>query len=302
MKMHERWFDADGIWVHTAAWEPDTPRLGTSPIVLIHGLGGSTVNWELVGAGLSERMGTVVTALDLPGFGRTRTPDLLASFEAHRHVVTTFLRERGPAMLAGNSMGGSISVSLAARHPELVLGLVLVDAAYPRPNRNFDQLTRTAKFATLALPRVATPVLNARARRLGSEGLVDATLRFVLADPEQLDPSVRARLVALATERRTYPEAAGAYAQSGGTLFRYIVSRMRADLDQITAPTMVMHGRQDRLVPVSFARAVARNRSDWQYVELAECGHAPQLESPARFVDLVSSWNDRQLRDPATHA
>ena len=302
MRMHERWFDADGIWVHTVAWEPDTPTPGAPPVLLVHGLGGSTVNWELVGAALSERLGTVVTALDLPGFGRTRTPDRPASFEAHRHVVTTFLRERGPAIVAGNSMGGSISVSLAARHPELMRGLVLVDAAYPRPGRNFDQLTRTAKFATLALPRVATPVINARARRLGSEGLVDATLRFVLAEPDRLDPSVRARLVALASERREYPEAAGAYAQSGGTLFRYIVSRMRVDLDQITVPTMVMHGRQDRLVPVSFARAVASRRSDWQYVELAECGHAPQLESPARFVDLVSTWNDHRLRDPATHA
>ena len=181
MTMHERWFDADGRWVHTVDWHASEPRAGAVPLVLVHGLGGSTVNWYLVGGQLSETLGTRVTAVDLPGFGRTRTPDRPASFEAHRHVVTTLLRTRGPAVLAGNSMGGSISVSLAARHPELVRGLVLVDAAFPRPNGNLDQLARTAKFATLTLGRVATPVVNARARRLGSEGLVDAI-------PRRLEP------------------------------------------------------------------------------------------------------------------
>lgn len=302
MTMHERWFDADGRWVHTVDWHPATQDADAPPLVLVHGLGGSTVNWELVGAALSERMQTRVTALDLPGFGRTRNEHGPAGFEAHRRVVTALLKERGPAIIAGNSMGGAISVSLATRHPELVLGLVLVNAAYPRPNGNLDQLARTVKFATLTFPRAATPIVNARARRLGPDGLVDATLLAVLAEPELLDATVRDRLIALADERRQYPEAAGAYAQSGGTLFRYLVTRMRADLDALTVPTMVMHGRRDRLVPVSFARAVARRRPEWKYVELADCGHAPQLESPTRFVDLVSAWTDRELRDPATLA
>ncbi len=291
--MQQRWFDADGTWVHTVEWQPETVDPDATPLVLVHGLGGSTVNWDLVGPELSRRLGAPVTALDLPGFGRSRIFDGPASFESHRHIVTTLLRDRGPAMLAGNSMGGSISVSLAARHPELVRGLILVNAAYPRPNANFDQLARTAKFAMLTLPRMATPVVHARARRMGPEKHVDATLQFVLSEPELLDPEVRARLVELATVRTQYPEAAGAYAQSGGTLFRYIVTRMRSDLDTVRAPTMVMHGRHDRLVPVSFARAVAQRRTHWQYVELADCGHAPQLEAPGRFVDLVSHWIER---------
>jgi pimeloyl-ACP methyl ester carboxylesterase len=291
--MQQRWFDADGTWVHTVEWQPETPDPDAPPVVLVHGLGGSTVNWELVGAELSRRLGATVVALDLPGFGRTRSTENVNSFETHRHVVKQVLVDRGPALLAGNSMGGSISVSLAARHPELVRGLILVNAAYPRPSGNIEQLARTAKFAMLTLPRVATPIVNARARRLGSERIVDSTLRFVLAEPELLDPAVRTRLVELAAERDRYPEAAGAYAQSGGTLFRYIVTRMRADLDAITVPTMIVHGRLDRLVSVTFARAVSQRRADWHYVELADVGHAPQLETPDRFVELVARWVDR---------
>ena len=70
--MHERWFDADGRWVHTADWEPTEPRPGAIPVVLVHGLGASTLSWELVGHGIADRLGTRVTALDLPGFGRSR--------------------------------------------------------------------------------------------------------------------------------------------------------------------------------------------------------------------------------------
>ncbi len=250
-----------------------------SPVLLVHGLGASTLSWELVAAELATTLRRRVTAIDLPGFGRTRCLDRAADFATHRSVISAYLDERGPALVMGNSMGGALAASVAAARPELVGGLVLVDAAYPRPGRNLEQLTRTLRFAALTVPRVAAPLLGARSRRLGPERLVDATIQFVLAEPDRLDRSLRQRLVALATERHHYPEAATAYAQSGGSLFRHLLSDMRGDLDAIAAPTLVLHGRRDQLVPVAYARAVAERRTDWRYVELADCGHAPQLET-----------------------
>jgi pimeloyl-ACP methyl ester carboxylesterase len=299
--MHERWFDADGRWVHTVGWEPSEPRADAVPVVLVHGLGASTLSWGLVAGDLANRLGTRVTALDLPGFGRSRA-DSPATMASHRAAVTALLQAQGPAILMGNSMGGATGVGVAARRPELVHALVLVNAAFPRPGANLDQLARTARYAALTLPAVAAPIVRARAQRLGPERLVDTTLGLVFADRERIDPALRERLVALAVERRAYPEAARSYTESGGSLFRYLTSGMRADLDAVRAPTLVMHGRRDRLVPVSFARAVAERRDDWRYVELADCGHAPQLELPARFVDIVSRWADRELPDPAAHA
>jgi pimeloyl-ACP methyl ester carboxylesterase len=298
--MHERWFDADGRWVHTVDWEPAVARPDAVPVVLVHGLGASTLSWELVGQDLADRLGTRVTALDLPGFGRSRSLDRPATMSSHREAVTALLQASGPALVMGNSMGGATIVGVAARRPELVHGLVLVNAAFPRPGANFDQLARTARYAALTLPAVAAPIVRARAQRLGPERLVDTTLGLVFADGGRVDPELRARLVALATERRGYPEAARSYTDSGGSLFRYLTSGMRQDLDAVRAPTLVLHGRRDRLVPVSFARAAARRRDDWRYVELADCGHAPQLELPTRFVDVVSRWAERELRDPAT--
>jgi pimeloyl-ACP methyl ester carboxylesterase len=299
--MHERWFDADGRWVHTVTWEPEAPRAGAAPVVLVHGLGASTLSWELVGAQLARRFGTRVTAFDLPGFGRSRTTTP-ATMGSHRAALTALLRAQGPATVMGNSMGGATGVGVAARHPELVHALVLVNAAFPRPGANLDQLARTMRYAALTLPSVAAPIVRARAQRLGAERLVDTTLGLVFAERERIDPDLRDRLVELAHERRSYPEAARSYTESGGSLFRYLTAGMRADLDAVRAPTLVVHGRRDRLVPVSFARAVAARRDDWRYVELADCGHAPQLELPDRFVDVVTRWAEHDFRDRAARA
>lgn len=300
--MHERWLEADGLWIHTVDWDPVEARPGARPVVLVHGLGASTVSWELVATHLADRLRTRVTALDLPGFGRTRCTDRAASMSAHRRAVTALLDDRGPAVVMGNSMGGATAVGVAARRPELIRGLVLVNAAFPRPGANFEQLARTARYAAFTLPAVAAPIVRSRVQRLGPERIVDTTLGLVFAERERIDPEVRTRLIELATDRKAYPEAARTYAESGGSLFRYLTAGMRQDLDAVHAPTLVLHGRRDRLVPVSFARAIARRRDEWRYVELADCGHAPQLELPERFVDIVSRWVERELPDPAAHA
>ena len=151
-------------------------------------------------------------------------------------------------------------------------------------------MSRTAKFAALTLPRAATPIVRARARALGHQGLVDATLAMAMTHPEQLDPAIRAKMISLSAERHGFPETATSYTLAGGSLFRYLAGPMRRDLAAIHCPTLIMHGRRDRLVPVAWARALAAKRRDWKFVELESCGHVPQLEQPERFVGVVMNW------------
>jgi pimeloyl-ACP methyl ester carboxylesterase len=100
-------------------------------------------------------------------------------------------------------------------------------------------------------------------------------------------------MVSLAAERHGFPETATSYTLAGGTLFRYLAGPMVRDLATIQCPTLIMHGRRDRLVPVAWARALAAKRKDWTYVELDGCGHVPQMEQPDRFVGTVMSWLQR---------
>ena len=104
-------------------------------------------------------------------------------------------------------------------------------------------------------------------------------------------------MIALAAERTSFPETAASYTLSGGTLFRYLVGPMRRDVAAIHCPTLILHGRRDRLVPIGFARALARRRRDWPLVELDGCGHVPQLEQPDRFVSTVDGLARPGARD-----
>jgi pimeloyl-ACP methyl ester carboxylesterase len=108
-------------------------RTGTgTPIVLIHGLGGSADWWRRNVSALSARH--TVAAVDLIGFGRNRfflrRSSLPLTFDEIASLLARWLESAfdGPVHLVGNSMGGQIAIHLAARRPELVRSLVLVNA------------------------------------------------------------------------------------------------------------------------------------------------------------------------------
>ncbi len=154
-------------------------------------------------------------------------------------------------------MGGAIAVGVAARRPELVSSLVLVAPALPSAPGSFDQWQVAVRFAGLAVPVIATPVVAARMRRMGPRGVVDGTMSLSMRHADRLDADVRSRMVALATERASLGgESPRAYTQAAASLVRYVTGRMRDDLGAVD-PDPPVHGTHDRLVPVSFARAAA---------------------------------------------
>ncbi len=285
----ERWLDVDGVWVHAVEWRPAAET--APPVVLVHGLGASVLNWSLTGPLLARALGARTTAVDLVGFGRTRAEGRPASLGVNGRMVAALLDGAGPATLVGNSMGGAIAVGVAARRPDLVTRLVLVDPALPRPPRSFDQWQIAVRFAGLAVPALATPVVAARMRRMGPQGVVDGTMSLSMRHPDRLDPDVRRRMVELAAERAELgDESPRAYTQAAASLVRYVTGRMRSDLEAVGAPTLMVHGTHDRLVPVSFARAAARARPEWVLHEFEGCGHVPQLERAGELVDLIATW------------
>src|SRR5262247_294097 len=118
--MVSRHADLDGP-VHYLDFGGDGP-----PLVCVHGLSGSALNWTLVAPALADRHR--VFAVDLRGFGRTPLGPG-SRLSDNRHLLDLFLREvaGGPTTLVGNSMGGLVSVLQAAAAPETVSSLVLVD-------------------------------------------------------------------------------------------------------------------------------------------------------------------------------
>ncbi len=73
-------------------------------------------------------------------------------------------------------------------------------------------------------------------------------------------------------------------------------------VQDVVAPTLLLQGDRDRLVPVASARNIASLRPDWEYHEFAGAGHVPMLEVPDEFVEVVSDWLARQGAAVATDA
>src|SRR4051794_4540319 len=125
---------------------PDGPA-----VVLVHGLGGSHLNWDLLAPLLTGQ--ARVFAVDLPGFGRSEPGGRKASVPANVAVLGRFLDEvvQEPVVLVGNSMGGMVSIFAAGERPRSVTGLVLLDPAIPGPRRALDPLV-ALMFAVYAVP------------------------------------------------------------------------------------------------------------------------------------------------------
>jgi pimeloyl-ACP methyl ester carboxylesterase len=291
----EAFVEIGGTQVFTTTWSPaptaDHETGARPPLVLVHGLGGSTINWYLVGQPLADALGTDVVALDLLGFGRTPRDGRGATVDANTDLLLDFVRHTGARVLVGNSMGGSISVRLASQHPELVDTLVLVNPALPfvgaAPSaRGMRNLT---VFALAALPKAGPWIIDTRARRIGATAVVDASLRATCSDPEAMDTTIRDALIEQTEWRHATGVAGLAYHDAIRSLLRYLTTAMASDIAAVQARTLVVHGRDDMLVPLALAHGLSARRPEWQ-VETLECGHLPPLEAPAALVDLATAW------------
>lgn len=301
------YLEIDGVRVHAVGWVPSpTPGAaaqqgGRHQIVLIHGLGASTLSWQPVGQRLADRFDATVTAVDLIGFGRTRAPERTATIATNRDLVIGLLEQIGPATVVGNSMGGVIGTGVTARRPDLVDALVLVNPALPWGRIPPSSWARVARYMPVMMPSLGRRTVSVRARMLGPERLVDASIGVTLHDPDLIDPDLRRRFVLLAAERFAYPEAAAAYADAARTLLQEVSGDFDADLALAAAarPTLILHGAEDALVSVAFAHAAAERHDSVDLCVLDGVGHAPQIEAPERFMAIVERFLDGAAAEPA---
>src|SRR6266516_2499770 len=262
-------------------------------MVLVHGLGGSAVNWMAVGPGLATR--ARVLAPDLAGFGRSPLAGRSARVQANQRLLGRFIDEFAvdPVILVGNSMGGMIALLEAADHPERVAGLVLVDPAVP------------LVFAAFPLPGLGERLLARPRGRVGPEGMVSDVLQVCCAEPEQIPAELVDVLRASTRERVGLAWADTAFLQAARSLIATLVIRPRRYLRliaEVDVPTLLIQGAADRLVPLASIEALVRNRPEWTVHVLDGIGHVPQLEAPRRFVELVTAWLGDQTAEPDRRA
>jgi pimeloyl-ACP methyl ester carboxylesterase len=262
------------------------------PIVLVHGLGGSHVNWMPVAPRLAAY--GHVFAIDLAGHGRTPSLGRTARVGKNRVLLGRFLEAvaREPAVLMGNSMGGYLSLAEAAAEPQKVSSLVLVNAAIPlAPGARLDPRV-SAVFLGMALPLIGGALMLRRARRGPEQGVRDI-LSLCCVDPSRVAREVVDAHIELARERAKKARVNSRdFLAAQRSLMAVLMRRKRfyEMVKTIRAPALIVQGIHDRLVRVESARALAAARPDWRLEVLDDVGHVPQLEAPDRFLAVVGPW------------
>jgi pimeloyl-ACP methyl ester carboxylesterase len=266
----------------------DGPR-----VVLVHGLGGSHLNWCRLGP-LLARSNRVV-AVDLVGFGLTEPAGRSATVHANADLLSRLVRRvvGAPAILVGNSMGGMVSILTAASHPDAVAGLVLIDPALPwvlgmRPDRLV-----AITFLLYAVPRVGERYLARRRATVPAREVVRQVLDLCCVDPSAIPEDLISASVALAEHRAAIPGVDTAFLSAARSLLQVCAKRARywAAMRDIRAPVLLMNGEQDRLVHVQSAREAAARNPSWRFHALPGVGHVPQLEVPETVAELILHWS-----------
>ena len=283
-----RWADLGGPVHYVDYGGPkDGPLL-----VCVHGLGGSLVNWAAVAPVLSKTCR--VLALDLAGFGRTRSHGRSTSVHANQQLLNRFLTEVcvDPAILVGNSMGGLISILQTAARPETVAGIVLIDPALPVGLASRPDPRVAGMFGLYAVPAIGRTVVARRRSSGSAEDLAMALLRLCCADPSRVPRTIVRQHLDLARERNDYPDVDSELIVATRSLL-WVLARRRllaSMLYDITVPVLLIHGDQDRLVPIASARVAAGANPTWRFEVAIGVGHVPQLEVPKWTIGQVLDW------------
>jgi pimeloyl-ACP methyl ester carboxylesterase len=297
-----RWVDVGGP-VHYREW--DGPADGPT-FVLVHGLGGSLLNWAPVAPGLA-RLGRVL-AFDMAGFGLTPLGERETGVGANLRLLAGFLAalDLPPVVLVGNSMGGMLTMAQCARAPRTVERMVLVDAAFPRYPGMASRVSPriAAGFAAVGLAgeSFARWVMDSRSRRLGAEGLVRETLAVCTPNPSSIDPVLVEAMIEAVEQRSRSEDATRAFIRATRSIVQTQIrpARYRALVRAARCAALVIHGGRDLLVPVEAAGIAAAGHANWELRVFPDLGHIPMMEAPDRWLEAVGSWLDRTRAEAAS--
>jgi pimeloyl-ACP methyl ester carboxylesterase len=253
-----------------------------SPLVLLHGIGHRWQAWRPVLDLLAERHDVI--ALDMPGFGLSPSlpPDIGHDLAGSMRMLELVFAELGVHRphLAGNSLGGLISVEAASR------GLVASTTALS-PAGFWDTRDKVRALVTLQGIRAgALAPAPVRQLLLDNDQLRIATLRTLYAHPERID-----RISAAGDMRALRHSTSFAPTIRAGREFGDWQGPVP------TVPVTIAWGELDRILPLRQAQRAARALPGARHVTLPDCGHVPMIDNPALVAQTILDTCARAERE-----
>lgn len=257
------------------------------PLVLVHGFGASIGHWRKNIPALAEG-GYRVFALDLLGFGGSDKAPVDYSVELWQELLKDFWHEhiQEPAVFIGNSIGALLSLAIAANHPEIVAGGVLLNCAGGLNHRPEELHFPLRQIMTIFTNVVSSPGLGPFLfDRIRQKHRIRNTLKQVYGNKA----AITNELVELLYQPSCDPGAQKVFAS--------IVTAPPGPqptelLPQVQCPLLVLWGEDDPWTPVSGGRIFqefARSQPI-KFVSIPKTGHCPHDERPEVVNPLILDW------------
>lgn len=284
---------AAGERVYVAETPPSVQADRKELLLCVHGMSGAATNWTDFMAELAPDFDCV--AVDLPGSGFSPPPAAKSGYSI-RALAGTVIRlietlDAGPVHLAGNSMGGAVSIRVAAARPDLLRTLTLVSPALP------DLLVRPEllRFPLVGLPRVGEWLMR-RSELIPAENRVAGVLATCFYDPGAVHPERFMLDVAELKRRDELGYNAVTLSQAARTIVAESLLPRKYSLwgaaERITVPALVTFGSHDKLVNPRLAARARRAFPEATVMVLPQTGHVAQIERPRLVAQLFREMVD----------
>ncbi len=236
---------------------------GSGPVILVlHGWGSSSDSWVDVMEILSGK-GYKVICPDFPGFGKSRTPDSVWSVDDYMNWFNGFVHSQNLKnfYLLGHSFGGRIAIKFSINYPDMVKNLILCDSAGIKPKLGFKD-TMIAYAAHIGNV-IFSPHILERFKD-GARNIFYSFLRH-----------------------KDYVKADGVMKE---IIKKIIDEDLLPRLSEIQTKTLVVWGKEDKLVPVKYSYIFKEQIKDSVLEFLEDVGHSPHVEAPDKLSDIIVSF------------
>ena len=233
------------------------------PLVLLHGAGGNR-GWLQHQQALAQRFQVYVP--DHPGFGKSDLPEWIATVPDLACFYLWALEDLGLSRvrLIGFSMGGWLAAEMAVMCPHLIERMVLVGAVGVKPTQG--------EITDIFL--LSPAELTAKMFYDPKQAPEYESIYGRAPTPEEQDTLNRNRETAARITWKPYMHD----------------PRLPSLLRRLQVPTLLIWGQQDAIVPINCAEVYQQNIRGSRLVIMERCGHAPQIEQPQEFVNIVSEF------------